>query len=44
VLIGRQFLLSYATENMKKGYYKVEVKSTNPEVKIEHPKGYYHRP
>ena len=44
VLIGRQFLLSYASENMKKGYYKVEVKSTNPEVKIEHPKGYYHRP
>ena len=44
VLIGRQFLLSYATENIKKGYYKVEVKSTNPEVKIEHPKGYYHRP
>ena len=44
VLIGRQFLLSYATENMKKSYYKVEVKSTNSEVKIEHPKGYYHRP
>ena len=44
VLIGRQFLLSYATENMKKGYYKVEVKSTNPDVKIEHPRGYYHRP
>jgi hypothetical protein len=44
VLIGRQFLLSYATENMKKGYYKVEVRSTNPEVKIEHPKGYFYRP
>jgi len=44
VLIGRQFLLSYATENMKKGYYKVEVTSSNPEVRIEHPKGYYHRP
>jgi len=44
VLIGRQFLLTYATDNMKKGYYKVDVKSTNPEVKIEHPKGYYYRP
>jgi len=43
VLFGRQFLLTYLSENMKKGYYKVEVKSTNPEVKIEHPKGYYYR-
>jgi len=43
VLIGRQFLLSYLTDHMKKGYYKVEVKSSNPDVKIEHPKGYYHR-
>lgn len=43
VLIGRQFLLTYISQNMKKGYYKVEVKSTNPEVKIEHPKGYYYR-
>jgi len=43
VLIGRQFLLTYISTNMKKGYYKVEVKSTNPEVKIEHPKGYFYR-
>lgn len=43
VLIGRQFLLTYLSRNMKKGHYKVEVKSTNPEVKIEHPKGYYYR-
>lgn len=43
VLMGRQFLLSYLTTNMKRGYYKVEVKSTNPEVKIEHPRGYYYR-
>jgi VWFA-related protein len=43
VLFGRQFLLTYLSENMKKGYYKVDVKSTNPEVKIEHPKGYYYR-
>lgn len=43
VLLTRQFLLTYLTANMKKGYYKVEVTSTNPEVKIEHPKGYYYR-
>ena len=43
LLVGRQFLLSYLSENMKKGYYKVNVTSTNPEVKIEHPKGYYYR-
>lgn len=43
MLIGRQFLLSYLSPNMKKAYYKVEVTSTNPEVKIEHPKGYYYR-
>jgi VWFA-related protein len=43
VLLGRQFLLTYLSENMKKGFYKVEVKSSNPEVKIEHPRGYYFR-
>ncbi len=43
LLLNRQFLLSYLTRNMKKGYYRVEVKSTNPEVKIEHPRGYYYR-
>ncbi|MFL6468960.1 MAG: VWA domain-containing protein [Pyrinomonadaceae bacterium] len=43
LLIGRQFLLSYLSPNMKRGYYKVEVTSTSPEVKIEHPKGYFYR-
>jgi hypothetical protein len=43
LLLNRQFLLSYITTNMKKRYYRVEVKSTNPEIKIEHPKGYYYR-
>lgn len=43
VLLNRQFLLTYLSDNMKKGYYKVEVESTNPLVKIEHPKGYYFR-
>lgn len=43
ILLNRQFLLSYLSTHMKKGYHKVEVVSTNPEVKIEHPKGYYYR-
>lgn len=43
VLLNRQFLLSYLSTHMKKGYHRVEVMSTNPVVKIEHPKGYYYR-
>ena len=42
-LLTRQFLLSYLSTHMKRGYHRVEVLSTNPEVKIEHPKGYYYR-
>lgn len=43
LLLNRQFLLSYLSTHMKKGYHRVEVKSSNPIVKIEHPKGYYYR-
>lgn len=43
VLLNRQFALTYLSTHLKKGYYKVDVESTNPEVKIEHPKGYYYR-
>lgn len=43
ILLNRQFLLSYLSTHMKKGYYKVQVTSTNPEIKIEHPRGYYYR-
>jgi VWFA-related protein len=43
LMLNRQFLLSYLSTHMKRGYYRVEVLSTNPEVKIEHPKGYYYR-
>ncbi len=43
LLLTRQFLLTYLSTNMKKGYYKVQVTSTNPEVKVEHPRGYYYR-
>lgn len=43
ILLNRQFLLTYLSTHMKKGYHRVEVVSTNPEVKIEHPKGYYYR-
>ena len=43
LLLNRQFLLSYLSTHMKRGYHRVEVFSTNPAVKIEHPKGYYYR-
>lgn len=43
ILLGRQFALTYLSTHMKKGYHRVEVSSTNPVVKIEHPKGYYYR-
>ncbi|HYJ90489.1 MAG TPA: hypothetical protein VEV84_04210, partial [Pyrinomonadaceae bacterium] len=43
IMLGRQFVLTYLSTHMKKGYHRVEVTSTNPEVKIEHPKGYYYR-
>jgi len=41
--LTRQFALTYLSTHPKKGYYKVEVQSTNPEIRIEHPKGYYYR-
>ena len=41
--LNRQFALTYLSTHMKKGYHKVQVQSTNPEVKIEHPSGYYYR-
>jgi len=43
IALNRQFSLTYLSTHMKKGYHKVEVMSTNPEVKIQHPKGYYYR-
>jgi len=43
VALNRQFALTYLSTHPKKGYYKVQVISTNPEIKIEHPKGYYYR-
>lgn len=43
ILLGRQFALTYLSTHMNGGYHRVEVTSTNPDVKIEHPKGYYYR-
>lgn len=43
LLLNRQFALTYLSTHLKKGYYKVKVTSTNPEVRIEHPRGYYYR-
>jgi VWFA-related protein len=41
--LNRQFALTYLSTHMKKGYHKLKVISTNPEVEIEHPRGYYYR-
>ena len=41
--LNRQFALTYLSTHLKKGYHKVQVMSTNPEIRIEHPKGYYYR-
>ncbi|MDQ3322623.1 MAG: hypothetical protein M3525_09395 [Acidobacteriota bacterium] len=41
--LNRQFALTYLSTHFKKGYHKIDVNSTNPEVKIEHPKGYFYR-
>lgn len=43
ILLNRQFAITYLSDNFKKGFYKVKVTSTNSEIKIEHPKGYYYR-
>lgn len=41
--LNRQFALTYLSTHMKKGYHKLEIESTNPEIRIEHPRGYYYR-
>jgi VWFA-related protein len=41
--LNRQFALTYLSTHMKKSYYKLKIFSTNPEVEIEHPRGYYYR-
>lgn len=43
IALNRQFSITYLSTHMNKGYHKVQVMSTNPEIKIEHPKGYYYR-
>lgn len=43
LLLKRQFSLTYLSTHMKKGYYRVSVTSTNPDIKIEHPRGYFYK-
>jgi VWFA-related protein len=43
VALDRQFALTYLSTHMKKGFYRIQVLSTNPDVKIEHPRGYFYR-
>jgi VWFA-related protein len=41
--LSRQFALSYISTHMKKGFHTVNITSSSPDVKIEHPAGYYYR-
>ncbi|MBV9215283.1 MAG: VWA domain-containing protein [Acidobacteria bacterium] len=41
--LARQFSLTYMSTHMKKGFHRVSVTSSNPDVRVEHPKGYYYR-
>ena len=41
--LSRQFALIYISTHMKKGYHPINITSSNPDVKIEHPAGYYYR-
>jgi VWFA-related protein len=41
--LNRQFAITYLSTHMKKGYHKIKIYSTNPEIKIEHPKGYVYK-
>lgn len=41
--LNRQFALTYLSTHMKKGFHRVLVYSNNPEIKIEHPRGYVYR-
>jgi len=41
--LSRQFALSYISTHMKKGYHSISITSSNPDVRIEHPAGYYYR-
>lgn len=43
IALSRQFALTYLSTHMKKGLYRVQVLSTNPEIRIEHPKSYVYR-
>lgn len=41
--LNRQFVLTFLSTHFKKGFHRVNVTSTNPEVKIDHPKGYNYK-
>ena len=43
LLLNRQFALTYLSTHSTKGFHKIKVTSTNPELKIEHPDGYNYK-
>jgi VWFA-related protein len=41
--LNRQFAITYLSTHMKKGFHKIRIYSTRPDVKIEHPNGYVYK-
>lgn len=41
--LNRQFALTYLSTHFKKGFHKIQVSSTNPDVRIDHPNGYFYK-
>lgn len=41
--LTRQFALTYLSTHMNKGYHRIQITSTNPQIRIEHPTGYFYR-
>jgi VWFA-related protein len=39
IILNRQFALTYLSTNKRKGFRRIEIKSDNPGIKIEHPSG-----
>lgn len=42
-MLGRQFSLTYLSTGTKSGFQTIEVKSSNPNIRIEHPRGIWLR-
>jgi VWFA-related protein len=43
IFLTRQFLLTYLSTHMNRGYHRIEIRVSTPGVKIAYPKGYFYR-